>query len=37
MNFPKRPCLMTIGLLHVGHVSSVGWSSARSTPLRLRV
>ena len=24
MNLPKRPCLMTIGLPHVGQISSVG-------------
>ena len=32
MNLPKRPCLMTIGLLHVGQISSVGSSAGRSRP-----
>src|SRR3972149_1045015 len=37
MNFPNRPCLMTIGLPQLGHSSSVGSSSGRSPPFRLRL
>ena len=37
MNLPKRPCLMTMALAQVGQISSVGWSSARSLPGRLRL
>ena len=37
MNFPKRPCLMTIGLAQLGQTSSVGSSGSRPLPLRSRV
>ena len=32
MNFPKRPCLMTMGLLQVGQISSVGSSATFTRP-----
>src|SRR6202795_648391 len=34
MNLPKRPCLITIGLLQVGQISSVGSSAGFSRPPR---